>query len=272
MAPRQTRKANKAGGKTRSRRRMAPADPAMRREALEQIEIAQRLLSTAIAPALRSRLLATVEHLSGHLPDASKQLGADAALAIALELSGPAWVGRFPGSKEPADCVVPFRTAIESFLKALSDAGASVNIAATLRPPERAYLMHWSWKIANNSAAPAEVPPMAGVAIAWTHRDAAGQPDLPKSVSAAKQMVSGYGIVSTVPPACKSRHTEGRAIDMTIAWSGDLSIKDANGVARKINTEPRDGMNIDLHRCGATYGVMKAVFAGDWPHWSDDGH
>ena len=31
-------------------------------------------------------------------------------------------------------------------------------------------------------------------------------------------------------------------------------------------------MTPELALCGRTYGVIKAVFAGDPPHWSEDGH
>ena len=37
-------------------------------------------------------------------------------------------------------------------------------------------------------------------------------------------------------------------------------------------TTPRDGMNEILATVGATYGVIKAAFANDPPHWSNDGH
>jgi hypothetical protein len=47
---------------------------------------------------------------------------------------------------------------------------------------------------------------------------------------------------------------------------------DANGTAKSIDSTPRTGMNADLIAVGATYGAIKATFAGDPPHWSTDGH
>lgn len=188
---------------------------------------------------------------------------------MSTQLSGPQWVNKFPGSRNPADCVQPFRSGLMSFLSALKDANISVGISATFRPPERAYLMHWSWRIAKNEVLAQSVPPMAGVAIDWVHRDAAGQPDDPKSRSAASQMVAGYGIVAR--PALTSRHTQGRAIDMDISWQGNVRVKNMDGSIRDIASPPRDGTNADLQQVGATYGVIKATF-DDPPHWSDDGH
>lgn len=82
-----------------------------------------------------------------------------------MPLSGPAWIAQFPGSKRVDDLVEPFRTHVESFLTALRDAGAEVEIAATLRPPQRAYLMHHSFLVAKGQMEPDAVPAMAGVDI-----------------------------------------------------------------------------------------------------------
>ncbi len=81
-------------------------------------------------------------------------------------------------------------------------------------------------------------------------------------------MVSGYGIV--YEPALTSRHTEGHAVDMSISWSGNLSITNASGATVVINTTPRTGMNAQLIQVGASYGVVK--LQSDPPHWSNDGH
>ena len=59
---------------------------------------------------------------------------------------------------------------------------------------------------------------------------------------------------STVAPAVSSRHTEKKAVDMTIAWTGTLSIKNKDGTTKSIATTPRDGTNADLIAVGATYG------------------
>jgi hypothetical protein len=110
---------------------------------------------------------------------------------------------------------------------------------------------------------------MSGVDIDWVHRTPSGAPDIPKSRSAAGQMVGMYEIVSQ--PALTSRHTEGRAVDMNISWDGSLNVDGPNGGVTEIASEPRTGMNSDLIQVAATYGVIKAHFANDPPHWSDDG-
>jgi D-alanyl-D-alanine dipeptidase len=185
-----------------------------------------------------------------------------------MALSGSSWVDQFPTSRSVDDLREPFRSNVQSFLKAITQSGASLRIADTLRPPERAYLMHWSFAVANATANPAKVPLMTGVDIQWVHTDPTGHPDFVASQSAASGMVKGYGIVFA--PALESRHSEGLAIDMTISWQGDLSIIDAAGSTQTIQSEPRNGLNLDLHRIGASYGVVKLVT--DPPHWSSDGH
>jgi len=187
-----------------------------------------------------------------------------------MPLSGPDWVDRFRGSSDPNDCVGDFRDNLNQFLKALRAAKAKVMIAATLRPPERAYLMHHAYKIAHNVEDPSNIPRMVTVNIDWVHRDEAGEPDIPASRSAASQMVTAFGIVAQ--PALVSRHTQGRAVDMDISWSGTLTIAPRNGPPRSISSTPRTGENKELQAVGSSYGVIKAVFAGDPPHWSDDGH
>jgi hypothetical protein len=176
-----------------------------------------------------------------------------------MRISGPDWVSQFPTSNSVDDLVEPFRDNVNRFLSALNDAGATVSIAATLRPPERAYLMHYSFLIARGGADPSSVPVMAGVDIQWAH-DAAK--------SAAEAMVQGYDIV--FQPALASRHTQGLAIDMDIAWEGVLTITDANGVDTTVSALPRNGGNSALQAVANSYGVKK--LATDAPHWSSDGH
>ncbi len=186
---------------------------------------------------------------------------------ITDELSGAQWVSRFPGSASTSDLTGQFRSSVENFIAALTQAGASVIISATLRPVERAYLMHWSWKITNGTT-PNSVPGMAGVDIEWVH------PNNNASIQAAQAMVNAFGMGSLgVAPALNSRHTQGSAIDMSISWSGNLSIVKANGTTEVISSSPRTGMNSTLHAVGASYGVTKYQGSGvDRPHWSTDGH
>ena len=189
-------------------------------------------------------------------------LAGDTPSASTRELSGKIWVGRFKGSKSPDDLEGNFQTAVKAFLQALSDAGANVTINATFRPPQRAYLMHFAWQIAHNAIGPGDVPPMAGVDIEWVHGSASA------SRAAAREMVDAFGMAFIA--ALRSRHTEGRAIDMSIGWSGTLDIKTATGQRVSIATTPRSGDNKKLHEVGRSYGVVKLV--SDPPHWSTDGH
>lgn len=183
------------------------------------------------------------------------------------ELSGACWCSRFMGSNSTDDLDGEFKTGTESFVSAMRKAGASVNISATYRPPERAYLMHWSWMIANGKTEASAVPTMSGVNIKWDHGNSEA------SKAAAKAMVAGYGMTNLkVAPALSSRHTEKKAIDMTISWTKDLVIVGADGNNVTIKTEPRGSMNKDLHAVGAGYGVIKFKKGdADKPHWSTDG-
>jgi D-alanyl-D-alanine dipeptidase len=185
-----------------------------------------------------------------------------------MPLSGVDWVDQFPTSSRVHDLVEPFRTSVGRFLSALNDAGATVAIADTLRPPQRVYLMHWSFCILNGTANPAKIPLMSGVDIQWVHTDPQGNTDPVATKAAAADMVKAYGIVFA--PALSSRHSQGLAIDTTISWQDDVTIKNASGTAVQIASSPRNGLNPELHRVGAGYGVIKLVT--DPPHWSSDGH
>src|SRR4051812_24550838 len=177
--------------------------------------------------------------------------------------SGAAWVAKFPTSTSTADLVDPFKTNVDGFLAALRAAGATVSIGATLRPKQRAYLMHWSFRIAKQGYDPSKVPSMTGVDIEWVHRNLTGHVDLKASRAAATAMVGGYGIVYR--PALSSRHTEGKAIDMTITWSADeLKLTPPKGTLVSIKSKPRDGGNAELHKVGKSFGVIKLV--SDPPH------
>jgi hypothetical protein len=177
-----------------------------------------------------------------------------------MPISGPEWVSKFPPSRRLDDLAEPFRSCANRFVAALRAAGATVTIADTLRPPQRAYLMHWSFCIAREAADPATVGPMDGVDIQWVH---------PNAKAAAELMVRAYGVVFR--PVLNTRHTSGLAVDMDITWPGDLTIARADGQSVTIASLPRTGAgNTDLHKVGASYGVIKLLT--DAPHWSVDGH
>ena len=179
------------------------------------------------------------------------------------EHAGAQWCARFPSSTSLDDLTPEFGDKVRAFLSALSRAGARVSIADTWRPPQRAYLMHWCCMVGGSGQDPHAVPPMPGVTIDWSCGGSiAGARD------AARAMMADYAI--QFPAALESRHTQRRAIDMTIGWTGTLAIRDFNGNMHTIASGPRDGSNPDLIRVGASFGVIK--LASDPPHWSDDGH
>lgn len=183
--------------------------------------------------------------------------------------SGFSWVDRFPTSTKTDDLVEPFRSKVRKFIAALEAAGVTVTINATLRPKERAFLMHWSFRVALENYDPEKVPKMAGVDIDWVHRDTSQKVNRPLSRSFAQQMVDGYEIAYR--PALESRHSEGKAIDMDTIWtSNELRIQDGHGKVVTIKAGARSGGNHELHRVGSSYGVIKLV--SDPPHWSSDGH
>jgi len=167
----------------------------------------------------------------------------------------------------------PFSTNAQAFIAALRSAGAHVVIKSTYRPSNRAFLMHWSWKITRSEAHPQRIPVREGVNIRWDHEDDEGHYSHEKSVAAAQAMVREYETGhSQLPPALTTKHTEGNAVDLTISWNGNLTIRNRDGTESIITSIPRSGMNKALKIVGATYGVIK--FRGgsrDKPHWSDTG-
>lgn len=200
------------------------------------------------------------------------------------ELSGRSWVSRFPGSDLVSDLSGTFRQDVTDFISTMRRAGITVTVIATRRPPERAYLMHYSWLIGKGKIDPADVRPFAPgpgrapVRICWQHTDSPGAEDEDRAVSveAAKEMVSGYHISPSlaVAPARSSLHTTGLAIDMTMTWSkARITIADRRGHRVRISTTPHSGLNSRLIAVGATYGVIHYLSAAADPaHWSVSGH
>ena len=158
-------------------------------------------------------------------------------------IAGRSWCALFPTSVAIEDLIEPFRTNVAMFLSDIGMRGGVIKISATWRPAERAYLMHWCSMIAMGKQDPALVPSMEGVDIQWE----LSTPQ--ETIQAAKEMMDGYGIV--FPPALVSRHTQRRAIDMTI--TGPLGMSPSA-----------------LWALGRSFGVIK--LESDPPHWSDDGH
>lgn len=179
------------------------------------------------------------------------------SIDISKEPSGAQWVNRFPTSASLRDLLPAFSSSVQQFIQSIENAGGNVRISATYRPVERAYLMHYSWRIAREGMDPVDVPAKEGVNIDWTNKG-----NHADAVAAAQDMVSGYHIV--YKPVLTSRHTQKRAIDMTITNIIGKLLKDASGTDVLIQSKS------SLNSVGVTYGVHKLI--SDPPHWSDDGH
>ena len=190
---------------------------------------------------------------------------APAPITAAGDLSGTTWwranQAKYSNSSAVSDLETVFGGKVKKFISAMTAASASVNVSATKRSKIRAYLMHYSWKISKGLVSASAVPAEPGCPIKWDHgTDAASR-------KAATEMVGLFGIV--YQPSLTSRHISSLAIDMTINWSGTLTIKDGAGKDVAL-TSPSSGANTGLHKVGATYGVIKLL--SDPPHWSDNGH
>ncbi|WP_235085563.1 hypothetical protein [Chromobacterium sp. Beijing] len=183
------------------------------------------------------------------------------------ELSGMAWVERYPASASISELEPTFQANVRAFVEALKAAGATVRVASTYRPEKRAYLFHWSYLIAKKKVKPNKAVLRPDIHILWDH----GNDE--KSISAARAMAQYFEILhlGTIP-ALRTRHTMRQAIDMSITWSGDLIITNNDSSIITIKTTPRTGMNKELHAVGATYNVVKFKLGSkDKPHWSVDG-
>jgi hypothetical protein len=186
--------------------------------------------------------------------------------------SGKFWVtwanANAVGSDKIDDLGEPFRTSVRAFIAALEKGGATVSVTQTKRSAKRAYLFHWSWKIALGKCKPSEAASMVGVDIQWDH----GNADASKK--GAREMVDGFGLAvppaNTNAPATTSHHIEGKAVDMNITWTGTINVKDKSGADISMAFMSDPNANKTLHSVGTTYGVKKLVT--DAPHWSVDGH
>ncbi len=195
--------------------------------------------------------------LNGHAPIASEP---------PAMLSGAAWwhanQAKYENSSAISDLVPEFAQKVQRFVDAMKAGGCRVLVSSTRRNRIRAYLMHYSFRIAAGELQAAAVPPMSGCHIKWDH----GNPTVSKN--AAREMRDLFNIAYR--PSLTSRHIDGKAIDMTIVWDGTVQIVDGGG--RKVSVgSPRMGdANTVLHQIGRSYGVIKLL--SDKPHWSTDGH
>ena len=171
-------------------------------------------------------------------------------------------------SNSVEDLVEPFRSAAKNFIKALKDAGATVEVSTTKRSARRAYLFHWSWKISQGMCKAADPPKLENVDIQWDHGTEL------ESRKGALEMVNGFGLAvppqSINPPSLTSHHITGKAIDLTIKWIGIIHVKERTGTTVAVPFMSNVNSNSGLHGVGDSYGVKKLIT--DAPHWSIDGH
>lgn len=204
----------------------------------------------------------------GRIDPGGRTMAALVARADELErknrLSGRTWWQRNQGlylnSESTADLEPQFRGKVEAFIKALKAGGARVTVSSTRRNKVRAYLMHYCYRIARGEIDAGDVPMEAGCNILWDHGEETA------SREAARIMADLFDIV--YQPSLTSRHVEGKAVDMSIRWTGTIKVKDATGRTRSL-AQPGHGMNTMLHEIGRSFGVYKLV--SDEPHWSSDG-
>ena len=203
------------------------------------------------------------------------------------ELSGKHWKEiadqKWPESQSLDDLDSDFKQKVQSFNKALEDNNIRVEIVSTLRPEQRAYLYHYCLAVSKEEVKPADVPTKEGVDIVWDHKD------LDKSKAGAKEMAEAFGLTGIA--AVKSKHTEGKAIDMKMDFTKNtkdgknrLVYKpDGTEVTRelKVDDEARIGVSVkekiiqsikdrDLSKAGVDFGVRRAL-DNDIDHWSDTG-
>jgi hypothetical protein len=251
---------------------------------------------TAVGPSNGSDYTASFATPGNHTvtvtytcPESGGSASATATVTVGT-LSGITWCAQYPGSKSTADLEPTFKTQVDRFLSALTTAQASYDINATYRPVERAYLMHYSVKIAEGTITPANAgAPPAGVSIAWRHFNTDGTENISAARAAAQAMIGpapGYDIA--FPAAYPTLHSARVAIDVTITWTTtNLTIINGTGgtnvitaqpeptlpdpmhAGRKIGTVKYSG-NSAMHAVGATYGLKKLL--PDPPHWSTTGN
>lgn len=194
---------------------------------------------------------------------------AGAQVAAAQEamssLSGAEWwdgnKDRFADSTDVSELASGFSENARAFISALRKAGATVQVEATRRNKDRAYVMHYAWQIATGALEPREVPFDEEIGIIWDHGD------LIASRDAAQELVDAFDIEAA--PPLESSHLDGQAINMTIDWGRAIRVRDAKGAGKLLDRPRSAARNAQLHDVGRSYGVRK--LQSDVRHWSMTG-
>jgi hypothetical protein len=166
------------------------------------------------------------------------------APALVPTPAGVWWCAQFPGSNRLEDLAEPFREDVERFVADLRARGCTVEITATRRPEQRAWLMRQCWDIVHGLVRLDEVPVRPDI------------PVQPWTLVGALDMRAEYGLV--YQPALDSLHIRGLALDMHVHdWMGS---------------------DADLWALGASFDVLKLITdpthqrTSDAVHWSSTGH
>jgi hypothetical protein len=186
------------------------------------------------------------------------------ARPLARTVSGWSWMSHFPMTESVDTLDATFASNVRRFASALEEGGANAAIISTRIPPERAYLMHWAWRIAKGGYDPRQVPDMSGVYINWWHGD------LEMSRRGALEMVKGYDLeTAKSPPPLVSPYTQGKVVVMHVSWLDELYLKDTNGEINLIQGAPRNGHNYDLAEVAKMYRLLRLVFdpLTEQVHW-----
>jgi phosphatidylserine/phosphatidylglycerophosphate/cardiolipin synthase-like enzyme len=202
----------------------------------------------------------TVIAVQQHTPSAGPLTHAISLTVV--ENSGPHWCDRFPPKTEVDELKEPFLSNVRNFLDAVEVAGLVPTIHSTYSPPERAYLMATAFGISKGADPQKIKEKHPNVRISWVHLDAGGQPDLVVSRQAAADMVAAYDI-DIADAVYPSKHSHGAAIDMEIAVTNPVWIKNKSKRTIRIKTQQQ------LTAVARTYGVIRQ---GSSNHWSLSQH
>jgi hypothetical protein len=180
-------------------------------------------------------------------------------------------VGEHQREEQPSvDDLDPlFKLKVRAFLKALQDAGATVTIGTTRRSDKRAYLFHWSWRIAVGNAKASAATAKAGRRHPLGSWQRGGQqarrPGDGRRLRPRRPAEEHQSAVARQPPHPRQgdRHDDP-------CGSGTLKVKKHGGGIVDVSVHGERQPELEAARVGASYGVLK--LKTDAPHWSLDGH
>ncbi len=227
----------------------------------------QQIGNQAVQRILGSDASATLQRQANELESQNETIPEKPSETVKFP-SGASWIDRYPASQRLQDLDSNFGSDVREFVAVLEKASATVEVLATRMPPERAYLMHWAWRITQEGLDPRHVPYMDGVDIRWWHGN------LGTSREAAWSMVHGYGIEELdEPPPLISPYTEGQVVAMRVRWRGALRLYPDSPQEQIITSNPQDGTNLDVMTLAEIHGLehLLTVPDSDEVHWAMPG-